>query len=142
MFSQVSDVPFCNSCALGKSHRMPYQGHFPKAQYPGHTVHCDLSGKITPSSDIEKTKNYLEMVGRVQKKILKVIVNDNGGKYISEEYQSLIKKHCIIMEPTSQYLPQQNSFSEGGNHSTSERTSSLLFTSKLSTNNWGEVISL
>ncbi|MBW0527274.1 hypothetical protein O181_066989 [Austropuccinia psidii MF-1] len=155
MFPQAKNPPFCEACAVGKSHQLPYKGKLRKAPYAGHTVHSDLSGKISPSTigsgqyymkfmddfskfkimyilnnkleACEAIKNYVNQVKKTQNKPFKVMVNDNGGEYILAVVQDFIDKEGIRMEFTDSYSPQQNLVSERGNRSTSEKARSLLF---------------
>ncbi|MBW0496166.1 hypothetical protein O181_035881 [Austropuccinia psidii MF-1] len=85
-------------------------------------------------------KNYVNQVKTIQKKPVKVMVNDNGGEYLSGEVQDFINKEGIRMEFTAPYSPQQNSASERGNRSTSEKARSLLFNCKLPASFWGEAV--
>ncbi|MBW0488887.1 hypothetical protein O181_028602, partial [Austropuccinia psidii MF-1] len=168
MFPHVRNPPFCEACAVGKSHQLPYKGKLRKAPYAGHTVNSDLSGKISPATigggqyylkftndfskfktiyilkhkleTFEAIKNYVNQVKTTQDKPVKVMVNDNGGKYLSGDVQEFIDKEGIRMELTAPYSPQQNSVSERGNRSTSEKAQSLLFNCKLPASFWGEAI--
>ncbi|MBW0469135.1 hypothetical protein O181_008850 [Austropuccinia psidii MF-1] len=149
MFPQVKNPPFCEACAIGKSHQLPYKGKLRKAPYAGHTVHSDLSGKISAltigggqyylkftndfskfktiyilknkSETCEAMKYYINQVKKTQNIPVKVVVNDNGGEYVSGDVQEFIEKEGIRMEFTAPYSPQQNSVSERGNRSTSEK---------------------
>ncbi|MBW0488791.1 hypothetical protein O181_028506 [Austropuccinia psidii MF-1] len=111
MFPHVKNPPFFKACAVGKSHQLPYKGKLGKAPYAGHTVHSDLSGKISPvtigggqyylkftndlskfktiyilknkSEACEAIKNYVNQVKKTQNKPVKVMVNVNGEEYLS-----------------------------------------------------------
>ncbi|MBW0465843.1 hypothetical protein O181_005558 [Austropuccinia psidii MF-1] len=50
MYPGVKIPEFCEACALSKSKQLPYKGTLPRANAPGHTIHSDLSGKISPPS--------------------------------------------------------------------------------------------
>ncbi|MBW0534838.1 hypothetical protein O181_074553 [Austropuccinia psidii MF-1] len=149
MFPHVKNTPFCKACAVGKSCQLPYKGKLRKGPYAGHTVLLELSGKISPitigggqyylkfTDDFSKfktiyilknkleaceaIKNYFNQVKTTQKKPVKVMVNDNGGEYLSGDVQEFIGKEGIRMEFPDPYSPQQNSVSERGNTSTSEK---------------------
>ncbi|MBW0483316.1 hypothetical protein O181_023031 [Austropuccinia psidii MF-1] len=168
MFPQVKNPPFFEACAIGKSHQLPYKGKLRKAPYAGHTVYSDLSGKISPltigggqyylkftndfsnfkivyilknkSETCQAIKNYINQIKTTQNKPVRVMVNDNGGEYVSRDVQEFIDKEEIRMEFTAPYSPQQNSVSERENRSTLEKAQSLLFNCKLPASFWGEAI--
>ncbi|MBW0510063.1 hypothetical protein O181_049778 [Austropuccinia psidii MF-1] len=150
MFPQVSSVPFCDACALSKSHRQPYKGKLPRAPYVGHTIHSDLSRRrISPPSidganyylkltddysrfktvyiiknkleTFDAIKDYLNEVEQKHGTKVKILVNDNGGEYLSRQLQNLLEENDIKMVLTTPYSPQQNPISERGNQTTSEK---------------------
>ncbi|MBW0585008.1 hypothetical protein O181_124723 [Austropuccinia psidii MF-1] len=168
MFPQVSSVPFCDTCALSKSHQQPYKGKLPCAPYVGHTVHSDLSGKISPpsigggnyylkmtndysrfkvvyiikrkSDKFDAIKDYLDEVEQKHGTKVKVLVNNNGGEYLSRQLQNLLEENGTKMVLTAPYSPQQNPISERGNRTTSEKARALLHKSNLTLDFWGEAV--
>ncbi|MBW0528533.1 hypothetical protein O181_068248 [Austropuccinia psidii MF-1] len=151
-----------------KSKQLPYKGTLPRAKTPGHTIHSDLSGRISPpsigggnyylkltddysrfksiyilkhKSDAEAAINdYVHKVERKHGSCVKVFVNDNGGEYLSSKLQDFLKSKGIKMQFTAPYSPKQNPISERGNRATSEKARALLFTSNLPSSFWGEVV--
>ncbi|MBW0541438.1 hypothetical protein O181_081153, partial [Austropuccinia psidii MF-1] len=168
MYPGVKIPEFCEACALSKSKQLPYKGTLRRAITPGHTVHSDLSGKISPpsigggnyylkltddfsrfksiyilkrkSDTVTAIKDYVHEVERKHGNCVKVLVNDNGGEYLDSELQRFLNKKGIKMQLTAPYSPKQNPISERGNRSTSEKARTLLFTSSLPTNFWGEAV--
>ncbi|MBW0504482.1 hypothetical protein O181_044197 [Austropuccinia psidii MF-1] len=61
MHPKINDMGFCEACALGKLKQLPYKGTLPRAKAPGHTVHSDLSGRISPPS-IGGGNYYLQLM--------------------------------------------------------------------------------
>ncbi|MBW0518241.1 hypothetical protein O181_057956 [Austropuccinia psidii MF-1] len=135
---------------------------------PGHTVHSDLSGQISPST-IGGGNHYLKLtddfsrfksvhilkrksdagmairdsvheVERKRRTGIKVLVNDNGGEYLDLDLLELLNKKGIQMQLTSPYSPKQNPISERGNRLTSKKARTLLFTLNLPKNFWGEAV--
>ncbi|MBW0541547.1 hypothetical protein O181_081262 [Austropuccinia psidii MF-1] len=168
MHPNINTMGFCEACALGKSKQLPYEGTLPRAKSPGHTIHSDLSGRISPpsigggnyylklmddhsrfksiyilkhKSDAEAAINdYVHEVERKHGYCVKVFVNDNGGEYLSSALQKFLKSKGIRMQFTAPYSPKQNPVSERGNRATSEKARTLLFTSNLSPSFWGEAV--
>lgn len=53
-------------------------------------------------------------------------MNDNGGEYLDRDLQKFLKDEGIEMDTTAGYTPQQNSISERGNQTTTERARCML----------------
>ncbi|MBW0558057.1 hypothetical protein O181_097772 [Austropuccinia psidii MF-1] len=168
MYPGVKIFKPCEACALSKSKQLPYKGKLPLQNTPGHTVHSDLSGKISPSTigggnhylkltdDLSRFKSvyilkrksdagmairdYIHEVERKHSTGIKVLVNDNGGEYLDSDLLEFLNKKGIQMQLTAPYSPKQNPISERGNRLTSEKARTLLFTSNLPTNFWGEAV--
>ncbi|MBW0552659.1 hypothetical protein O181_092374 [Austropuccinia psidii MF-1] len=107
MHPNIKNMGFCKACAVGKSKKLLYKGTLPQAKAPGHTIHSDLSGRISPpsigggnyyikltddysrfksiyilkhKSDAEAEINdYVHEVERKHGYCVRVFVNDNGG---------------------------------------------------------------
>ncbi|MBW0467493.1 hypothetical protein O181_007208 [Austropuccinia psidii MF-1] len=168
MYPGVEIFKFCEACALSKSKQLPYKGTLPRQNTPGHTVHSDLWGKISPLSigggnyylkltdDFSRfksiyilkrksdagtaIKDYVHEVERKHGTGIKVLVNDNGGEYLDPNLLEFLNKKGIQMQLTAPYSPKQNPISERGNRSTSEKARTLLFTSNLPTSFWAEAV--
>ncbi|MBW0468229.1 hypothetical protein O181_007944 [Austropuccinia psidii MF-1] len=139
MYPSVEIFKFCEACALRKSKQLPYKGTLPQQNTPGHTVHCDLSGKISPSSIgggnyylkltddfscfksvyILKRKSdagmairdYVHEVERKHGTSIKVLVNENGGEYLNLDLLEFLNKKGIQMQLIAPYSPKQNPIS-------------------------------
>ncbi|MBW0553552.1 hypothetical protein O181_093267 [Austropuccinia psidii MF-1] len=159
MYPGVKIPELCEACALSKLKQLP------QVNAPGHTIHSDLSGKISPPSigggnDYLKLtdkfsrfksvyilnkksdtgaaiEDYVHEVERKHGNCVKVLVNDNGGEYLNSKLQEFLNKKGIKMQLTAPYSPKQNPISERGNRLTSEKARTLLFTSNIPTNFWG-----
>ena len=69
------------------------------------------------------------------------MVNDNGGEYLSTEFNAFIKEHGIRMLLTAPYSPQQNPIAEIGNRTTTEKARALLKNAGMPMVFWGEAVS-
>ncbi|MBW0503220.1 hypothetical protein O181_042935 [Austropuccinia psidii MF-1] len=136
--------------------------------YVGHTIHSDLSGRISPpslgganyylkltddysqfkmvyiiknkSETFDAIKHFLNEVEQKHGTKVKILVNNNGGEYLSRQLQNLLEENGIKMILTAPYSPQQNPISERGNQTTSEKARALLHKSKLTPYFWGDAV--
>ncbi|MBW0546428.1 hypothetical protein O181_086143 [Austropuccinia psidii MF-1] len=132
MYPGVKIPKFCEACALSKPKQLPYKDDFScfKLIYI-------LNKKLDTGAEI---RDYIQEVERKHGSCIKVLVNDNGGEYINSELQDFLNKKGIKMQLTAPYSPKQNPISERGNRSKSKKARTLLFTSNLPTNFWGEAV--
>lgn len=158
----------CSVCMLSKHHRLPFPGKLPRPASPLDVVHSDLSGRISPPSingyqyyfkltdGFSKYKHiyflkhksetftcFKEFKNHVEKQTghqVKRLVNDNGGEYLDGEFQKFLKDEGIEMDTTASYTPQQNSISERGNRTTTERARCMLIDGNLPKRFWAEAV--
>ncbi|MBW0483805.1 hypothetical protein O181_023520 [Austropuccinia psidii MF-1] len=95
---------------------------------------------INKSDEYDVIKDYLDEVKRKHNTSVNMLVNDNGGDYISNKIQSLILDKGIRMIFTASYTPQQNPIAERRNRSTTEKARSLLFKANIPAIDWGEAV--
>ena len=72
---------------------------------------------------------------------MKVLRTDNGGEYVSTEFERLLEIEGIRHERTIPKTPQQNGVAERHNRTLVEMVRSMLLDSKLPQKFWGEAIS-
>jgi len=65
---------------------------------------------------------------------------DNGGEYISREFQEYLKSRGIRHEPTIAYTPEQNGVAERLNRTLVEAARSMISHGGLNSNYWGEAV--
>lgn len=158
----------CSTCILSKHHRLPFPGKLPRPSCLLEVIHSDLSGRISPASvngyryyfkltdgyskfkhiyllkyKSETFKFFMEFKIMVEKQTghkIKRLVNDNGGEYLDESFQSFLRDEGIIMDKTAAYTPQQNSISERGNRTTTERARCMLVDANLPKQLWAEAV--
>ncbi|MBW0561404.1 hypothetical protein O181_101119 [Austropuccinia psidii MF-1] len=46
----IRNIGFCQACSLRNSKQLPYKGTLAWGEAPGHKIHSDLSGRISPPS--------------------------------------------------------------------------------------------
>ncbi|MBW0555707.1 hypothetical protein O181_095422 [Austropuccinia psidii MF-1] len=144
-FSNLS----CNSCSLGKSHRLSFSGTLPTPLNVLDVVHMDLCGPISPASRggnryifqiidghsrmrfvyplsaksecFESFVKFQSLVENLKGRTIKTVVSDNGGEFVNSRFKHLFDVKGIQHLPTAPYTPQQNPVAERGNQSLLER---------------------
>lgn len=81
-----------------------------------------------------------EVENQLSKKI-KMLRSDRGGEYESP-FAQLCAEHGIIHQTTAPYSPQQNGIAERKNRTLKDMINSMLLTSGLPTNLWGEALNM
>jgi len=71
---------------------------------------------------------------------IKALRTDRGGEYLSDKFESYLKKCGIKSCFTAAYSPQQNSVSEQLNRTLVEAAKSMLSHADLSNAYWAEVV--
>ena len=159
----------CEGCSLGKQSREPFSKKGTEhASDILHLVHSDVCGPMQIASDggarylltfiddhsrmtvtyfmknkcevLERFKEYVSMAENFTGKKLKCLRSDNGGEYISKEFDNFCKQHGIIQEPTIPRTPQQNGVAERMNRTLLENARSMLYHAKMPLRFWAEAI--
>ena len=159
----------CEGCSLGKQSRDPFSKKGTEhASDVLHLVHSDVCGPMQIASDggarylltfiddhsrmkvtyfmknkcevLEKFKEYVIMAENFTGKKLKCLRSDNGGEYISKEFDNFCKQNGIIQEPTIPRTPQQNGVAERLNRTLLESARSMLYHAKMPLHFWAEAI--
>ena len=159
----------CDGCALGKQSRKPFSKKgTERASDILELVHSDVCGPMHIVSDggarylltfiddhsrmtvtyfiknkyevLGKFKEYLKVSESFTGKKLKRLRSDNGGEYISKEFNEFCKQQGIIQEPTIPGTPQQNGVAERMNRTLLECARSMLFHAKMPLRFWADAI--
>ena len=85
---------------------------------------------IKYKSEVENQKN----------KRIKRLRTDGGGEYESNPFKEFCEQNDIINEVTPPYSPESNGIAERKNRTIKEMINSMLVSSGLSSNMWGEAI--
>ena len=164
------DIDFCEPCVSGKIHRSPFPGTGrERAEEPLGLIHSDVCGKINSPSIggaeyfvtfiddkthyvwiyvlknkhevFETFKQWKSLVEKSSGYKVKTFRTDNGGEYMSTEFESYLKSEGIKHEYTIPKPPKQNGVSERMNRTLVESVRSMLADSKLPHRFWAEALS-
>ena len=80
-----------------------------------------------------------EVENQLEKKI-KIIRSDRGGEYESTAFSDFCTQHGIVHQTTAPYTPQQNGIAERKNRTLKDMIDSMLNSSELPHNLWGEAL--
>ncbi|KAL4319314.1 hypothetical protein GQ457_18G017080 [Hibiscus cannabinus] len=172
----VTDLPMlniyddkCDSCQLGKSHRLPFSlDGVKRANMKLELVHSDLCGPMKTSSmngskyfvlfidDLTRVcwvyflKSKLNVLSTFKEfKIfsenqsdckLTVLRTDNGGEYVSNEFNDFCRDSGILHQLIVPRTPQQNGVCERRNRTVLEMARCILFEKHLPKLFWAEVV--
>lgn len=169
-YNSLQAINFCEPCLEGKQHRRKFPtGGGRRSDEPLGLVHSDLCGKMNAKSlsggeyfltfiddkthyvwfYILKHKDevfprFLEwkaLVERSMNQKLKVLRTDNGGEYVSAEFQSYLKKEGVRHELTVPKTPEQNGVAERMNRTLVESVRAMLADARLPHRFWAEALS-
>ena len=87
---------------------------------------------------------FLEWKALVERSVnqkLKVLRTDNGGEYVSAEFQSYLKKEGVCHELTVPKTPEQNGVAERMNRTLVESVRAMLADARLPHRFWAEALS-
>lgn len=142
LFPRVKFNPIsCNDCLVSKMTKAPFTGQFPTPSSPLNVIHMDLCGSISPPSQ-GGNRYFLKIVDGYSRYafIYPIRISDNGGEFVNHLFQALFRNNGIQHLKTAPYTPQQNPFSERGNKTTIEKSKTLLSTSGLPFEWWGDAV--
>ena len=71
---------------------------------------------------------------------IKKFRSDKGGEYITKPLEDFCEKNGIIDEVSTPYSPQQNGLVARKNRTLKEMMNSMLLSSSVSNNMWGEAV--
>ncbi|PKU72844.1 Retrovirus-related Pol polyprotein from transposon TNT 1-94 [Dendrobium catenatum] len=165
----IAKIDFCESCIIGKSHRLSFKLSTHRAEGILDYIHSDLWGParvathggnryflsfiddysrkvwifLLKSKD-ETFSKFLEwksMVENQKNRKLKVLRTDNGLEFCNESFNKFCSDSGIVRHKTVSHTPQQNGLAERMNRTLLDRVRCLLFSSGLSKFFWGEALS-
>ena len=160
----------CESCCDGKNHQTPFPSKTDEDHKYGilGLIHTDVCGKLTPQSmgggsyfvtfiddfskycwiyilkqksDVFHTfKIWKAMVENMYQSKIKVIRSDNGGEYVSKEFENFLQNEGIVHQTSIPKTPQQNGVSERKNRSLIEKVRCMISDSGLPKTFWAEAL--
>ena len=161
-------IDICEGCMCGKMAQKSFPLSNSKTKELLQLVHMDVCGPITPNSlsgaryfitFIDNTSrftmvNFLKQKGNAFKAFcayksfvenqtqlkVKVIRSDNGGEFVSQEWEAFNEKNGIFHQKSTVYTPQQNGIAERKNRTLLNAARSMLKTSGMTSRFWEEAV--
>lgn len=158
----------CEVCCEGKQSRQPFKHKGSKATGLLDLVHSDVAGPMetasiggsryfvqfqddfsrmcfvyfmkTKSETFKAFKSFKCLVEKQLNRKIKVLRTDNGGEYVSNEFENYLQNEGIIHQTTNPYTPEQNGASERMNRSLVEKAKCLLYEAGLDKSFWAEAV--
>ena len=159
----------CEGCIQGKQQRKPFpSGVATRAKQLLELVHSDVCGPMrTPSLGgaryfvtfiddfsrkvwvyiikaksecFAKFKEWKALVEKQCEHKIKVLRSDNGGEYVSIQFDELLKHEGIARQTSTPYTPQQNGVAERANRTIVEMARSMLHSQGLGYEFWAEAV--
>jgi transposase InsO family protein len=158
----------CSACMLGKLTKKSCNGTFKPVNAPLETVHADLVGPITPSTNggaqyfltlvdqhtgyihtvILKTKdqatmeiaNFRRLFEKQSGHALKKLISDGGGEFCNNALSAILTENGIVHNVSPPYTPQNNGVAERANRTILDMARCMLMQANLAPEWWGEAI--
>ncbi|PKU76601.1 Retrovirus-related Pol polyprotein from transposon TNT 1-94 [Dendrobium catenatum] len=158
----------CNSCRMGKSHRLPFQKSINNSSFPFELVHSDVWGpsQITSNygfryyvsfiddfskytwiypllqkSDVfYKFLEFQRMIERQFQTHIRKLRTDGGGEFINNKFKTYLTAQGILHQFTCPYTPSQNGVAERKHRHITETTRTLLLEALLPTYLWVDTL--
>ena len=160
----------CEGCIHGKQHRESLPAASTnRATEPLERVHSDVCGPMSTSSFggakyfvtfIDDFTGYITLYpirkkdevqacferfrAEVEKqtgRTIRCLRSDNGGEYVSIQFEQYLQQHGIRHDKSVPYVPQQNGVAERANRTLVESARSALHHRGLSRKYWAEAVS-
>jgi hypothetical protein len=156
---------FCDGCALGKMHRLPFKHRMNRPSVTGEQIHADVNGPMSIES-LGKARYYVCFKDDYSKfrrifflrqksdvcRVLKQFLNeaetnghvvkqlrcDGGKEFDNRNVSELLAKRGIEHCISTPYTPEQNGVAERENRTIVECARSMLNPTKLPKNLWAE----
>jgi histone deacetylase 1/2 len=164
----LSKMHACSACMLGKLTKKSCNGSFKPVNAPLETVHADLVGPITPSTNggaqyfltlvdqytgyihtvILKTKdqattkivNFRRLFEILSGHILKKLISDGVGEFCNNTLSEILTENGIVHNVSPPYTPQNNGVAERANQTILDMAQCMLMQANLAPDWWGEAI--
>lgn len=163
------DKSFCEGCALGKHSKRPFaSGEATRASELLELIHSDVCGPMQTSSlggckyfvtfidDMSRScfvylmKQKLEVLSKFKEfeawatnftgRKIKTLRSDNGGEYLSKQFDEYLASKGIQRQLRAPYTPEQNGVAERMNRTLLESARCMLKHAGLQNNLWGEAL--
>ena len=167
--SKMEELSFCEGCVEGKIHHQSFQpvGEI-RSTEKLQLVHSDVCGPMSTDSIggrkyfvtftddysrccsvyfikhkyevFEKFKEFETATTTSSGQRIRRLRTDNGGEYVSKEFENYLKSREIFHEFTVPHSPEQNGVAERMNHTLVESARSMLSHAGLPKSFWAEAI--
>lgn len=160
----TEDLPFCESCVLGKQARKPFQGTRPATTRPLERVHSDecvtqksydgykyfvsfiddfshmvVVYRMKSKGEVfQNFKEYEAMASTLFNNKICYLRTDGGGEYISHNFRRYMRENGIQHEMTTPYTPEHNGLAERMNRTIAKKVRSMIADSGLKKELWSE----
>jgi len=164
---RIGKIPFCEACVQGKQTRKQFRDASDvQTTETLQLIHSDVCAPMSvdslgnsryfvtfiddfsrfchvyllkrKSEVLTKFKEFHAEVTNLLGKRVKVLRTDNGGEYVSAEFEQYLKEHGIRHEVTTPYTPQQNGISERLNRTLQEMALSHILHANLPKCFWAD----
>lgn len=162
-----AELSFCEGCVEGKMHRRPFKpvGEI-RSRRVLQCVHSDVCGPMSTESIggrkyfvtfiddysrccsvyfmrhksevLEKFKEFEAATTGSSGERIGTLRSDNGGEYISKEFEAYLKSKGINHQLTVPHSPEQNGVAERMNRTLMESARSMIAHARLPNRYWGE----
>jgi transposase InsO family protein len=92
------------------------------------------------SEVFEKFKEFEALVKNKYMKSIKILRSDNGGEYMSKDFDNFLKSKGIEKQLSVAYTPQQNGVAERMNRTIVESARTMMIHANLSKSYWGYAV--
>lgn len=164
--SAPAGAPHCSACVMGKQHRAPVPRTTGKrAERVLYRIHADVGGPFSTESEtgaryllllvddhsrykwLRPTTTKDEAFGLIQQYVaaaecmhpgqrVSVLHTDNGGEFVSNEFDAWLRQRGIRRELTVPYTPHQNGVAERAMRTIVEMARAMLFAARLPKSFW------
>lgn len=166
--SDKSNTFFCDSCMLGKQHRLSFKSSMTKTNKVGEIIHADLCGPMQKDSiggskyfllfkddyshyrmvyflkNKNEVKNIIEsVIFKIKTDTgfkVKILRTDNGLEFVNNEVTSILQKYGISHQTTVPYTPEQNGKIERDNRTIVEAARTIIHSKDLDLSLWAESV--
>lgn len=167
--STTSKLSFCEGCVEGKMQRKPFKSlTYQQSRRKLELIHSDICGPFqvesiggsryfvtfvddyakyisvhfikNKSEAFEKFKLFEAMVSKECDDSIVKLRTDNGGEYLSKDFQAYLASKGIEHQLTIPHSPQQNGVAERLNRTLMESARAMLSHSKLPNKFWAEAV--
>ena len=164
-----AQLSFCEGCVEGKMHRQPFKsvGESHHSSRKLQLVHSDVCGPMDKSlggkryfvsfiddysrccavyfinnkSEVfEKFKEFEASTTNESEQCIGTLRTDNGGEYVSKEFEAYLKSKGIKHQLTIPYTPEQNGVAECMNRTIMESARAMMSHANLPNSYWAEAV--